>query len=74
MPKQKTIRLLRVKAGWTQHELAVSLDVTLIAIYNWERGKYESRASNYEQLLTFSASRWTTSNLSNSSRKQKSTA
>lgn len=41
----KTIRELRESAGLTQLELAMSLGCTPSAVYNWERGRSEPRAS-----------------------------
>jgi transcriptional regulator with XRE-family HTH domain len=41
----KSIRTLREAAGMTQLELAIRVGVTPVTVYNWERGKYEPRAS-----------------------------
>ena len=46
----KTIRQLREERGWTQLELANRLHVTPSTIYNWERGRFEPRASQLRQL------------------------
>lgn len=46
----KTIRDLRRSAGMTQLELAVRLGVTPVTVYNWERGKYEPKASQLRAL------------------------
>ncbi len=46
----KTIQELRKERGWTQLELANKLSVTPSAIYNWERGKFEPRATQLRQL------------------------
>ncbi len=41
----KTIRELREAAGLTQVQLAAKLDVTPGAVYGWESGRSEPRAS-----------------------------
>lgn len=41
----KTIRQLREERGWTQFELAVKVGVTPATVYNWERGRYEPKAT-----------------------------
>jgi transcriptional regulator with XRE-family HTH domain len=41
----KTIRELRERAGLTQLELAMRLGCTPSAVYNWERGRNEPKAS-----------------------------
>ena len=46
----KTIRQLREERGWTQLELANRLKVTPATVYNWERGRYEPRASQIRQI------------------------
>ena len=46
----KTIRELREAKGITQLELAIALGVTPVTVYNWERGKYEPRASQFREL------------------------
>lgn len=48
--ERKTIRQLRDEHGWTQQDLAVKLGVSLATVYNWERGKYEPRASQFRAL------------------------
>ena len=46
----KTIRELREGKGWSQLELANRVGVTPSTVYNWERGKYEPRASQFRQI------------------------
>ncbi len=46
----KTIRVLREERGWTQLELAHRLKVTPATVYNWERGRYEPKASQFRAL------------------------
>ena len=46
----KTIRALREEHGWTQLELANRLKVTPATVYNWERGRYEPRASQFRAI------------------------
>jgi len=46
----KTIRALREERGWTQLELANAIGVTPATVYNWERGKYEPKASQLRAL------------------------
>jgi transcriptional regulator with XRE-family HTH domain len=46
----KTIRELREARGWTQLRLAIELGVTPVTIYNWERGKYEPKVSQFRAL------------------------
>lgn len=46
----KTIEELRKARGWTQLELANKLGMTPSTIYNWERGKFEPRATQLRQL------------------------
>ncbi len=46
----KTIRELRRAAGMTQLELAVRVGVTPVTVYNWERGRYEPKASQLRAL------------------------
>jgi transcriptional regulator with XRE-family HTH domain len=48
--QRKTIRQLREERNWTQQDLAVKLGVSLATVYNWERGKYEPRASQFRAL------------------------
>ena len=46
----KTIRELREEAGMTQLELAVRVGVTPSAVYNWERGRNEPKATQLRSL------------------------
>ncbi len=46
----KTIRELREARAWTQMELAGQLNVSLATVYNWERGKYEPRVSQFREI------------------------
>lgn len=46
----QTIRELREQRGWTQMDLAKVLDVSLATVYNWERGKYEPRVSQFREI------------------------
>jgi transcriptional regulator with XRE-family HTH domain len=46
----KTIRNLREAAGMTQLELAVRVGVTPSAVYNWERGRNEPKATQLRAL------------------------
>jgi transcriptional regulator with XRE-family HTH domain len=46
----KTIRELREEAGMTQLELAVRIGVTPSAVYNWERGRNEPKATQLRAL------------------------
>ncbi len=46
----KTIRDLREAAGLTQLELAVRVGVTPSAVYNWERGRNEPKATQLRAL------------------------
>lgn len=46
----KTIRELRKEKGWTQVDLANRLSVTPSTVYNWERGTYEPRVSQFRAL------------------------
>lgn len=41
----KTIKELREEHNETQLELARVLNVTPVTVYNWERGKFEPKAS-----------------------------
>jgi transcriptional regulator with XRE-family HTH domain len=50
MDTMKTIRELREAQGLTQLELALKCGVTPVTIYNWERGKYEPRASQLRKV------------------------
>ena len=50
MEATKTIRVLREERGWTQLELANAIRVTPATVYNWERGKYEPKASQLRAL------------------------
>jgi transcriptional regulator with XRE-family HTH domain len=46
----KTIRELREERGWTQLELAIEVGVTPATVYNWERGRYEPKVSQFRAL------------------------
>jgi transcriptional regulator with XRE-family HTH domain len=46
----RTIRQLRETNGETRLQLAVAIGVTPSTIYNWERGKYEPKASQLQAL------------------------
>ena len=46
----RTIRDLRQARGWTQLELANALGVTPATVFNWERGRYEPKASQLRAL------------------------
>ena len=46
----KTIRQLREERSWTQLDLAYKVGVTPATVYNWERGKYEPKASQLRAL------------------------
>ena len=46
----QTIRKLREERGWTQLELAIELGVTPVTVYNWERGRYEPKVSQFRAL------------------------
>lgn len=46
----RTIRDLRRSAGMTQLELANQIGVTPVTVYNWERGRYEPKASQLRAL------------------------
>ena len=46
----KTIRALREAAGMTQLELAIRVGVTPVTVYNWERGRFEPKASQLRSL------------------------
>ena len=46
----QTIRQLREAAGLTQFELAVKVGVTPATVYNWERGRYEPKATQLRAL------------------------
>ncbi len=41
----KTIRELRTERRWSQLELANRVGVTPSTIYNWERGRFEPKAT-----------------------------
>ncbi len=41
----KTIRELRQERGWTQLDVAYAIGVTPVTVFNWERGRYEPKAS-----------------------------
>lgn len=46
----RTIRELREARGWTQLRLAIEVGVTPVTVYNWERGRYEPKASQFRAL------------------------
>ena len=46
----QTIRELRQARGWTQLDLANAIGVTPVTVFNWERGKYEPKASQLRAL------------------------
>ncbi len=46
----KTIRTFRLERGWTQLGLANLLGVTPSTVFNWERGKFEPKASQLRAL------------------------
>jgi transcriptional regulator with XRE-family HTH domain len=46
----QTIEELRRARGWTQLQLANKLGVTPVTVYNWERGRYEPKASQLRAL------------------------
>ena len=46
----KTIRAFRLERGWTQLGLANRLGVTPSTVFNWERGKFEPKASQLRAL------------------------
>jgi transcriptional regulator with XRE-family HTH domain len=46
----KTIREYREQAGITQLQLANELGVTPSAVYNWERGRNEPKASQLKAM------------------------
>lgn len=48
--RQKTIRELREDAGLTQLQLAMHLGVTPSAVYAWESGRNEPRASQLKAI------------------------
>ncbi len=51
--KQKTIRELREDAGLTQLQLAMKLGVTPSAVYAWESGRNEPRASQLRAIAHY---------------------
>lgn len=46
----KTIRELRDERSWTQLQLAYKVGVTPTTVYNWERGKFEPKVSQFRKL------------------------
>lgn len=48
----RTIRQLREAHRWTQADLAYATGVTPSTVYNWERGRYEPKASQVRSLAT----------------------
>ncbi len=49
----KTIRELREERGLTQLQLATKLGITPGAVYSWERGRNEPKASQLRALARF---------------------
>ena len=49
----KTIRELREERGLTQLQVAIGIGVTPATVYNWERGKFEPKASQLRALAQF---------------------
>ncbi len=45
-----TIRQLREARGWSQYRLAREVGVTPSTVYNWERGRFEPKASQLRSL------------------------
>jgi transcriptional regulator with XRE-family HTH domain len=50
---QRTIKELREAAGLTQLQLALQLGVTPSAVYAWESGRNEPRASQLKAIAKF---------------------
>lgn len=50
-PSDATLRELRVRAGWSQAELAEKLDVSQGTISNWETGRSEPRPDQRKALV-----------------------
>jgi DNA-binding XRE family transcriptional regulator len=46
----KTIRELRVEAGWTQYELALKVGVQPQSIYLWESGRRTPQVAQMRKL------------------------
>lgn len=46
----KTIQELREEREWTQVDLATKVGVSVGTVYNWERGKYEPRVTQFRQI------------------------
>ncbi len=46
----RTIRQLREGKGETQLQVAIAVGVTPATVFNWERGKYEPKASQLRSL------------------------
>ena len=46
----KSLRTLREAKGLTQAQLANAVGVAPSSVYNWERGKFEPRASQLREL------------------------
>lgn len=49
----KTIKELREESNRTQLDVAKALDVTPVTVYNWERGKYEPKATQVRALARY---------------------
>ncbi|WP_040665898.1 helix-turn-helix domain-containing protein [Nitrolancea hollandica] len=47
----KTIQALHEEWGWTRLELAYKLGETPATVFNWERGRYEPKASQPRALV-----------------------
>lgn len=49
----KTIEQLRKEHEKTQLDIAKALNVTPVTVYNWERGRYEPKASQVRALALY---------------------
>lgn len=49
----KTIEQFRKEHKKTQLDIAKALNVTPVTVYNWERGKYEPKASQVRALALY---------------------
>lgn len=45
-----SIKELRQRSGWSQHELGARVGVTAVTVYNWERGQYDPRPRELRKL------------------------